>query len=449
MKRTFQHIILIAVCATLGLAGTGAPNVQRLNAPHTKPVFQIRESNDQEVIIDVTPPGYAPRPVRVDGKQMLDFAVSSSGATAETGEANLPVEGFLVGIPPGTQPVVDVMESKFSTVTSSQAVAPAPGYTYTKDRVRVADYHEDLNFYQTHNRFYPDASFRVTGTARLRDLTTLKINVFPLQYNPVTKQIKRMEHYTLRVRFQPAAGGSSTKSGGEHAQSFFPVSGNDPYFDPVYSGMVLNYREAQAWRTTPARIISSTPVDSTAAWFHAGQQYVKIPIITDGLYHLTYAYLLSFGFDMKFLNNASAAVYFKGVPQPVRVATSDSSSQNWYIDFYAHRNYGTNSYFDAYNDTSTYWLTWNDPNPFHIIDAAPTASAPTDSGKWFIQNLWLEKDPEFLLRRHGRRYRNPRLCFRQRMVLVGVFSRHRDVFSVYHGFHPAKDGRARATQGAS
>jgi hypothetical protein len=397
LRNLVLHIVLIAFAAALGVAGTGATKVQAVNiqAPRPKPVFQIRESNAEDVIIDVTPPAYSPHVITVDGKQMIEFGGSASGSTAETGEANLPSEGFLVGIPPGMQPVVDIMESKFSTATSTQEVAPAPGFTYTKDHVRVAAYHEDPNFYQTHNRFYPEASMRVAGQARIRDLTTLKINVFPLQYNPVTKQLKRMEHYTIRVKFEPSVGGSVSKSNGKSFQSFAPVTSKDPLFDPVYNEMVLNYNEAQAWRTAPAKNIAAVPVDSTAAWFHTNQRYVKVPVITDGLYHLTYAYLLSFGFDMKLLNNTSAAVYFKGVPQPVRVYTSDTSAQNWYIDFYAHRNYATNSYFDAYDDTSTYWLTWNDPHPFQIIDAAPTSAAPTDSGTWYIQNLWVEKDLNF------------------------------------------------------
>ena len=142
--------------------------------------------------------------------------------------------------------------------------------------------------------------------------------------------------------------------------------------------------------TVDARSVAAVNQDSTATWWQAGRPYYRVRVIKDGVYHLSNSVLQSYGIDLSVLNNSTAAVYYLGQAQPNRIHT-DSIAANSFIEFYAHRNHGPNSYFNRYDDTSSYWLTWNDPSPFRSIDAAP-ASSPRDTTAWYIEDQWNEQD---------------------------------------------------------
>ena len=375
---------ILAFFILLGLMPGGASSADRKSP--AKNYAQIETSNANELVFQILPKAYANLPLQVGGKLMEGFEATLSGSSSEPGKPDLPVEGYLLGVPPGKQPVVEIIESKFA-IDEGKEVAPAPSHTFTSEGEAVPQYKVDQAFYESFNQFYPVTSVEIGDVVQLRDLRVARVIVHPLQYNPVTKQLRRFTHLKLKVSFkqQPAPQGKIQLA-------WMPVTGPDPYFEPLYKDLVINYNDAWNWRGRSVSTLGSNVTDSTGTWFQTGRTYYRIPVAADGIYRLSYNTLLSYGINLTMKDNSTAALYYQGQSQPLVMQTQDLLPQNWYIEFYAQRRYGTNSGFDPYCDTSMYWLTWNDSRPHRFIDVSAPSLPSVDSVRWYIETLHQEKD---------------------------------------------------------
>jgi hypothetical protein len=304
----------------------------------------------------------------------------------EAGKPQLPTVAFLIALPPGKHPSVEIIESKFDVI-EQQEIVPSPSYTFTEEGEAIPKYYIDRDFYDTHNMFYPARTVGLAEIAPLRDLQTAKIVVYPLQYNPVSKQVKKFIRLKIRVRFAEDVKKQSLQ--------WQLIGNDDPLFNPIYDELVINAQQAKHWRGVDPKKTQSILDDTTDDWYTLGQTYYRIPVITDGVYRVNYNDLLANGIDMTTLNNTTAALYFKGISQPLRMEVTDPNPVNWFFEFYARRNYGSNSYFDRYNDTSQYFLTWNDANPERYATFSITPSAVTDTLKWYRETMHLEQDAKY------------------------------------------------------
>lgn len=351
----------------------------------TQPV-RLLQSSDEEIVVEYIPMSFVERIINVEGRQMKIIEAPLAGWTMEAGKPQLPTTSFLIALPPGKNPSVEVIESKFDVI-EQQEVAPAPTYQYTEEGEAVPEYYLDKNFYETHNVFYPSRTVELSDIAPLRDVQTAKITLYPLQYNPTAKQLKKITHLKIRIRF--------TADLQKQSRQWQAISGSDPLFNSVYNSLLVNAHQVGAWRGVDVEKLQSVLDDTTDDWYSLGQTYYRIPIIKDGIYRLTYNDLLSYGIDLTAISNATLALYYKGNSQPLRVEVSDPNPVNWFIEFYAQRNYGVNSYFDRYNDTSKYFLTWNDSNPKRYSTFSITPSMPTDTLKWCQERFYAEQDAKY------------------------------------------------------
>lgn len=351
----------------------------------SEPVRLI-SSSDQEVIVEYIAKSYIEHIMLVEGKPMIMFEAPLSGSTSEAGKPQLPIEAFLVALPPGKRPSVEVIESKFEIIEKKD-VAPSPTYSFTEEGEAIPEYTVDPNFYEKFHGFYPSKVVELSEIAQIRDLNTAKIVINPLQYNPATKQLKKFTHLKLRIRF--------LQDFNKSIDSWQAITQDDPHYSPLYQNLIVNYQDAHLWRGVEQKQLQSVFADTTDDWYALNRTYYRIPVITDGIYKLRYADLLAYGIDLVTLDNTRMALYYKGKTQPLRVETSDENPQNWYVEFYANRNYGVNSYFDRYNDTSQYFLTWNDATPKRFSNASVTASTTTDTVKWFRRIFQQERDANY------------------------------------------------------
>ncbi len=368
--------VLLLFQAELGYA-------ERKKSPNNNMVIERSDAN--EVVVTVISKTYDIHKLSVEGISVSSFDAALSGMTADPGKPQLPTEGTLVAIPPFKEPSLEILESQFETIEGAD-VAPAPVHSFTKEGDAVPEYYTDKKFYETHNQFYPSAVAEIAEVVQLRDLRVAKIVVHPMQYNPVTKQLKRAVHLKFRIRF------NDNKTNIQ--QAWNPVSEPDPEIEPLYKNLVLNYADAKQWRGRNVSAVNLQSADTTANWFQTGRMYYRIPVGVDGVYRLSYNYLLGKGIDLALMNNSSLALYYKGMSAPLTVQTIDTIKQNWYIDFFAHRLYGDNSFNNRYTDTSMYWLTWNDPNPQRFIPTS-VVSTPLDTVKWYVETLHQEKDTTY------------------------------------------------------
>jgi hypothetical protein len=109
-------------------------------------------------------------------------------------------------------------------------------------------------------------------------------------------------------------------------------------------------------------------------WIDYGQKYYKIKVAKDGIYRIDSLALTKAGINLNGLNPKHFQVFYKGQEQYIYVQGESDNVFNKkdFIEFYAQHNDGTldslvyyqininpNPYYSMFNDTSTYYLTWN------------------------------------------------------------------------------------------
>jgi hypothetical protein len=346
--------------------------------------FRTVFSSSDEVVFQYHPRAYKQSIRFVEGEKFVAFSSIASGATSEEGKPQLPEDGTLFGVPPNSSVSVEILESKFD-VQTSDPVLPASSYTVDTNHEAIAHAVKDAQFYEGHSGFYPVEVVRVVQLAQIRDQRVAKIIVHPIQYNPATRQLKRLTHLKVRCRFLSMA---KATTGASHP------AGADPQFEPVYKGLVANYSQAKDYRFRPAAVKELSAVDSTV-WFVPGRTYYRLPVGQDGLYRLTFGQLDSAGLDLRSVNTNALGLYAGGKPVPMLVNTAAPDPQAWYIDFYARRNYGQNSYYDLYSDTNYYWLATDDNDPRRFQSVPPINGIPLRQPSSYLRTLHFEQDLKY------------------------------------------------------
>lgn len=110
-------------------------------------------------------------------------------------------------------------------------------------------------------------------------------------------------------------------------------------------------------------------------WIRFNQQYFKIPVANDGLYRLSYADLQAAGFPVS-SDARRIQLFHRGTEQAIKVQKANAGVQALepgdYLEFYGEKNKGDSDvelynptskqphpYYNLYNDTTWYYLTFN------------------------------------------------------------------------------------------
>ena len=107
-------------------------------------------------------------------------------------------------------------------------------------------------------------------------------------------------------------------------------------------------------------------------WIQYGQTYYKFLIIDDGFYRITFPVLTAAGIPLNTVNGNQFQLFNKGEEVPIYTSTNGLFGSGDYIEFYATHNDGLldsclyadkswhpNNHLSLFNDTATYFLTWN------------------------------------------------------------------------------------------
>ncbi len=186
----------------------------------------------------------------------------------------------------------------------------------------------------------------------------------------------------------------------------------------------------KAARARRRRLSTTTIYGNEWINYSGTQKYYKIKVAKDGLYRVDSATLAKAGIPVNTINPANYQIYFRGQEQYiyVRSTTSALNEKNGdYIEFYGQHNDGVldstlyykinfipNPYYSLFNDTSTYYLTWDTSMTNHrmvdkpdtlwsLYPVTPYVTA-TDifhqidgyfPGAWRVDGAFLPNDPRF------------------------------------------------------
>jgi hypothetical protein len=355
---------------------------QRTLGADSNPTVSILSSTQTGTTLKVTPGFHPQRAISIKGKTytLFDGVVAGDG---DEGKPLLPSEGILVGIPPTASVSLEISNSSY-TVLPSQLIAPAPYNRFDEYMNAHQEYSVDEAAY-SRNVWYPSVSAELAEVSYLRYQRVAKILVHPYQYSPATHELRKLTTLTLNVRFTYPRQPRETET--------TRPAGADPHFEGMYKSLLVNYDEAKQWRGVQVNnTLQGSPADSTGNWFDPSMPYVRLLIVQDGLYKLTYNDLSPAGVNLTTINPQTFKVYNHGSQVPLFVAgESDGvTDPSDYIEFYGQRNYGKGEFFDIYTDTSVYWLTYGGANGLRMVmEATDTTGIPEAS---FQRTVHFEQD---------------------------------------------------------
>jgi hypothetical protein len=191
------------------------------------PKVNLLASNANEVILEVDFPGMAISDLIKEGITYQALSLPGGGRTSNLGWAELPTFGRFIAVPLEAEPQIEVLEYTVQTL-SGYEIYPAQEQPVDKAGVPEPEFVKDQQFYQQ-SEFYPDRMAFAEEPKIIRGCPVSLFTLFPVRYNPASKELSVCSHMKVRISF---VGGTGL---------FIDPSHRSPYFEPLYQNLLLNY----------------------------------------------------------------------------------------------------------------------------------------------------------------------------------------------------------------
>ena len=284
------------------------------------------------------------------GKWYSVFNIEGAVRNEFPGQFDIPSKEITIGIPQEGD-----ISLTFELISSREIngieIPPVPFKTWEKlPEYRIV---QDVK-----SEFLPERVCEIKEIGYFRDIRIARIKIFPVQYNPITKQVSVNSDIVISVKFSQAG-----------QDNFRP-----DYFDGIAKDIILNWQDAIKWKSG----FTATRSDSGFSKYPPGfLNWYKIKIDSTGIYKITYNELKDAGVPVRFIDPRTIRLFNIGeatsnqqypdtmVEIPIYISEESDSSfnRNDYILFYGvsaarynrQRNNYYNNPFTLYN---YYWLTW-------------------------------------------------------------------------------------------
>ena len=329
------------------------PMESKANVTQSNRSFTVLSSTKNNITLEVNIPKFEKESKLFKGKEFDILSIADFAQTSIPGTPQLPVKGYLFGIPLDGVTSFEILETKFKTLSPFNLF-------YTPKMI----FDPDLSTLQSNiiktklepfidqtiknsNQFYPRKIVELESSAFIREQRVGKLTVFPIQYNPVSKEIRHYELVKLKINFSANT---------ELIRSPQPGNRFPEPFEKMMSNSLLNYDLAKSWRgktTALAKKLFSPnqlPMDQ-GDWY-------KIVVDEDGIYRLDKTDLTNAGLDVSAIDPQKIKMYYRGEEIPINVngETDGVFDDPDYVEFYgfATRN--------DYTYDNVYWLTVDTEN---------------------------------------------------------------------------------------
>lgn len=297
--------------------------------------------------------------IRRNGKSVMLPSLPYLTGTARPmrfGAPDLPFLTAMIAVPNGGVPRIEILDQQSTLRTVDNLAIVDTGTGAARPVIAPA------------NAFWPASIAEVGAPSILRGMHVVRVQIFPLQYNPTTHQLR--VYSSIRIALHVSGSGPS-------AQSIAPKESHA--WNNLASSLLLNYKDAQQWRARP-----SITIPSPKRILSAASARVKVGVKRNGIYRIT-------GAD---LDTVLGALRSTIVPRtmhlylfhpdtieiPIRLTGADDGSFDLgdTLEFAGTMHYGEEGdYYDDYTDENSYWLLWDDPSPQKLYRNAPSGGGAT------------------------------------------------------------------------
>ena len=231
-----------------------------ISAQPRKTKISLQKNSESSTIITIDIPSPSQVNVSTPRGDASIYYVDGAVNTLEKGSPIMPKITRSIIIPNGSNAKLRVVSSKFKDI-DNVTIAPSKGnlsrdidpskvpFTYGPAYLKDA--------------FFPTTAAELTKSYTLRQFEGVPVNIYPLQYNPISKRLRIYTSVTVEVTY--------TKSGIVKSPAQLPL--RDEGFSEVYKSQFLNY-SSQNLRYTPLNDEGTMLVVCHPAFMAAMQPFV-------------------------------------------------------------------------------------------------------------------------------------------------------------------------------
>ncbi len=195
--------------------------------------FTILESNDQQLLIELSLPSFSTETITHDGQLYQRLHVADWGYWGEPGQPELPAYSAFVGMPRAGEPQISIVKIQ-EEILAGYHLYPRPDFVegntpHGLDLVEAFAF--DAEAYRR-DISYPGVSAEAVDKGILRDQPLFRLKIYPFQYNPVRQELRVARRIQLLITFPIAPiSGSSI------------IEGTSPAFRNILKNTLVNYED--------------------------------------------------------------------------------------------------------------------------------------------------------------------------------------------------------------
>jgi hypothetical protein len=237
---------------------------------------------------------------------------------ATPGAPALPYYSAFVALPPEATARVTVRAAETSSRTLAGPVmaAPRPGAVERSSPgndellgvtgLLAGDYTPDPELYGR-DALYPESVYRLSEPMYFRDLRVVRLDLYPLRYNPARSLLEHSPQLDVSIVFA-----------GARLDALRPAPTPDDRYARTLQGSLLNPEQAASWRSLPAA--PSVPEPGLPI----GQESYKIAVVEDGIYEIGRDDLAAAGMNVDNVNPNTLEMMYRGQPVAYQFVGNDN-----------------------------------------------------------------------------------------------------------------------------
>jgi hypothetical protein len=299
----------------------------------------ILSSTDSGMVLELDTDSFETETMTVGGEDYQIIRLPyPHGQTEQEGKPQIPVKGMLLNVPFDSNITVTAT-AQDEEVLVGYNLYPVPGLTVEKDEFGgLSDLEVSESFIKDEeaylqNSFYIGelASIESVGVMRGQDVS--KLNIYPVQFNPVTSELKVCKKIHVVIDY------------GIQAPSV-PQGEEDP-FEELFQGTFSNYYKSRRWeRRIKDKLVQQFELAGLAAY--------KVGVQEEGMHRISAQDLTGAGIAPNEIDPELISMYYRGKEIRIDVIGGDDGvfDPQDYIEFYG-------KVLDSrYSATNVYWLTF-------------------------------------------------------------------------------------------
>ncbi len=162
-----------------------------------------------------------------NGEKFQFLHLKDFGKMSEVGKPALPQHIDIIALPQADKPNIQILDYKIQTFQNFN-IHPALKPARDTEGAPEPEFQINRSLYQT-NAFYPENAVETIKIVKIRGIPLAYVQLRPIQYNPVTKEIKIYTQIKYRIEFQ-----------GERSSLANVAEENSHHFTKLLKNVVIN-----------------------------------------------------------------------------------------------------------------------------------------------------------------------------------------------------------------